>query len=472
LVPTGEHIQQEALQALLAARGGILQLACGKGKTVIFLELIARLQVPALIVVDNTQLLEQWRKAIEKFLVVPGGIGLIQANIFDWKKWVVLATYQTLAFRAAKLPEEVRRWFGVIGWDEAHHVNAPVFSRSADLFYGRRYGLTATPERDDGLHIIHQFHFGDILYRDLKQDLRPRICFVWTGFELDLKNPNVVAATHSIDKELHLSKLASYFGSWRPRLDYILNQVRTAFNQGRKILVLSTSVNELVNLFSLWNGNTELYTDLQVSLDEIGEEGTPLQPIFLEGDEANSLQQRIKALEAQLQQAVDNRSRTDIETLLLTYRTTWNQYLLGQKLQKALRKKQHDYIEKVLRADSNAGLMIYKVDANLRTKMLKEKRVIFSIMKYGKEGLDDPSLDTVLLCELIGSKGMLQQVMGRILRFKEQKKTPTMIALVDNIGPIIGMSKKMQRYLRQWPIEDGGPYSYELLNYPKKTTSS
>lgn len=466
LIPTGDHVQQEALNALLNARGGILQLACGKGKTVIFLEAIARLKVPALIVVDNTQLLEQWRRSIETFLEVPGGVGLIQAQTFDWKKWVVLATYQTLAARAAEMPEEVRRWFGVVGWDEAHHVNAPTFSRSADLFYGRRYGLTATPERDDGLHVIHQFHFGNTFYRDLKQELRPRIYFAWTGFELDLNDHKVIQATHSINGELHLSKLASYFGTWRARLDYIMNELRKALAEERKILVLSNSVDELVNLFSLWNGNTELYTDLNVSLEEIGEENAPFTPIYLEPDERRYVEQQVKTLEAQIPDATA-KQKTDIDTLLLTLRRTLNQHELGKKLQKVLRKKQREYITKILNPNSDAGLMIYKVDPARRMKMLAEKRVIFSIMKYGKEGLDDKALDTVLLCELMGSKGMLQQVMGRILRFKERKKTPVMIALVDNIRPILGMSKKMQRHLKRWPIEDGGPYEYELLNYPK-----
>lgn len=465
LVPTGSNVQQQALQAMMDARGGILQLACGKGKTVIFLELIARLGVPALIVVDNTQLLEQWSRAINDFLDVPGGVGLIQEQTFDWKKWVVLATYQTLARRAATMPEEVRRWFGVVGWDEAHHVNAPTFSRSADLFYGRRYGLTATPTRDDGLHVIHEFNFGGVLYRDLMQDLRPRIYFTYTGLELNMMDPDVVAATCTAMGELHLSKLAVYFGQWRPRLDFILKEIRTALAEDRKVLVLSNSVDELVNLLSLWNGNTRLYTDLTVDPSEIGETA---QPQELSDDAILEFQAAVDNLEEAMQQP--GLSKAEYEEMAKEqhiYRAALTSNRVYEELSALLRKKQREYITRVLRKDSDAGLMIHRVDPKQRMKMLEEKKVTFAIMKYGKEGLDNPALDTVIILEPMGSRNMLQQVMGRVLRHKEGKKAPVVVVLEDNIGPLLNMCQKMRKHLRSWPVEDGGPYAYEMLNHPK-----
>jgi len=195
LVPTGEDVQRKSLDALLGSRGGILQLACGKGKSVISLELIARRKVPALVVVDTTQLLRQWREEIELFLDVPEGVGQIGDGEFDWQKPIVLATYTTLANRAATLPEEVRRWFGLIIWDEAHHVAAPTFSRSADLFFGQRIGLTATPIRADGMHVVYNFHIGKVLYKDLRQELKPTFYFRWTGINIDAGSDLVRSAT-------------------------------------------------------------------------------------------------------------------------------------------------------------------------------------------------------------------------------------------------------------------------------------
>jgi len=465
LIPTGSDVQRKSVDALMSARGGILQLACGKGKTVVFLEVIARSGMPGLIVVDNTQLLEQWSEAISTFLDVPGGVGLIQEQTFDWKKWVVLSTYQTLARRAADMPEEVRRWFGIIGWDEAHHVNAPTFSRSADLFYGRRYGLTATPEREDGLHVIHEFHFGKVLYRDLVQEMRPRIYFTYTGLELNMQDPAVVDATCTDNGELHLSKLAVYFGQWRPRLDFIQNEIRNALAQDRKILVLSNSIDELVNLLALWNGNTELYTDISVDPSEVGE---TVQPQRLDDVALAKMLTAISNLETALQDAsLDKDVFEGLEKEIAIYKSTIKAHEVFEKVEALRRKKQREYIARTLRKDSDAGLMIHRVDPKHRMKMLKEKRVTFAIMKYGKEGLDNPALDTVIILEPMSSKNMLQQVMGRVLRHKEGKKAPVVVVLEDNIGPMIGMCQKMRKHLRQWPIDDGGPYEYELLNYPK-----
>ena len=150
LSPTGDNVQQLSVNAMVMSMGGVLQLACGKGKTVVALEKIALGRVPSLVVIDNTNLLEQWVDDVKDFIDVPGGVGIIGGGKFDWKKGLVLATYQTLAQRADDMPEEIRRWFGQVFWDEAHHINAPTFSKTAELFYGQRYALTATPRRDDG----------------------------------------------------------------------------------------------------------------------------------------------------------------------------------------------------------------------------------------------------------------------------------------------------------------------------------
>jgi len=461
VIPTGDTVQREALDALLAARGGILQLACGKGKTVIFLEAAARMQVPTLIVVDNTQLLSQWQKSISTFLKVPGGVGLIQGPSNDWKKWVVMATYQTLAARAmnGEITEEMRQWFGLIGWDEAHHVNAPTFSRSADMFYGKRIGLTATPERDDGLHIIHEFNFGRVFYRNLKQDLVPRISFVWTGLSLDENDHEVRDATRDTTDELHLSKLASFFGTWEQRLEHLSQIIEERAKQGRKVLVLSNSVAELVNLLARRINITEKITDISVRPQDVGE---TLEPIELGKNHAKTLEEAVRALEQLKQLSPAERQKLD------GFKQALKHHEIFLKMTKLLRQRQREFIDRIVDKiqKSDSGLMIYKVKAKERMRLLEEKQVVFAIMKYGKEGLDKPTLETVLCCEPVSSKNVLQQVMGRPLRYKEGKQEPEIIIVEDDIAPIRAICAKMRQHLRRWPIEDGGPFKYEQVGYP------
>lgn len=465
VVPTGRTTQRDALDAMLKARGGILQLGCGKGKTVIFLKLAATLRVPTLIVIDNVQLLTQWAESISRFLDVPGGVGLIQAEAFDWKRPIVLATYHTLANRAAVLPEEVRRWFGLIGWDEAHHVNAPTFSKSADLFYGRRYGLTATPQRDDGLHIVHEFHIGRTLYRDLSQDLKPRIYFMWTGLSPDTTKPEVAEAIYTRGGELSLGKLAVYYGQWLPRLDFILNEVRKMLDENRKVLVLSNSVDELVNLLARWNQASSLYTD--VAMPTPADVGETLDPEFLTTDEVETLKNNIKRWEEQKNKSNDLQKK-QLQELIDETSLCLERVRVAGKIEALLRKRQKEYRTSLLAMPSDAGLMIHKVPSKDRMRMLREKRVTFAIMKYGKEGLDEQSLDSVLMCEPVGSRNTLQQIIGRPTRKLEGKKTPIIVVLEDDVGPIIGMCQKMRKHLMHWPVSDGGPFTYEFVGYPAK----
>lgn len=464
LMPTGDNVQRASLAAMTAAMGGVLQLACGKGKTVVALEHIARAQAPALIVVDNTNLLHQWDREINTFLEVPGGVGYLMSGSNTWKHGVVLATYQTLASRAEEMPEEVRRWFGGVYFDEGHHVSAPVFSKCVDLLYGNRYALTATPKRDDGWHVICDFHVGTILHKDLRQSMKARIIFKWTGLQLDLTNPAVASAVLDVNGEVHTSKVTSYFGSWRERMWLLLQDCIDATEAGRKTLLLSNSVDEVVNLMAMWTRgpHTSLYTDIPVPTPH--DVGETMSPLALTEQEAKKLKGELRALwkAAGKKSAVDAATETVANRLMMQ----WQQYLVYKKILNELNKRKKRFLKELIAEPSSAGVMTYGVPPKLRQQFLDERPVVFAITKYGKEGLDCPDLDTVLVSSLFSGRNGLQQLMGRPTRPKAGKK-PLVGFYVDNIGHCHGMAQKLQKHLRDWPVEESGPFDYELLGYPK-----
>jgi len=460
--PTGTTVQQEAMTALLQSRGGVLQLACGLGKTVVALDYIARRGVPALIVLDTTQLMKQWREEIEQHLEVPDGVGLIQGETFDWKKPVVLATYHSLAARAGTMPEEVRRWFGTVVWDEAHHVGAPMFSRSADLFYGVRLGLTATPDRDDGLHVVYNFHLGPVIYKNLTQDLKPRIYFMWTGLSLDKTDPHVLAAVNDKNGELHINKVAGFLGGWKPRIDFVIDQIRQAVANGRKVIVLSKSVDSLINMLGAWNNATQLVSDIPFPTAQDVGETTP--PAELSEHDERRLTRKLHATIAAIQRKPANLqtelvAKANIEQALEAHR-------VYKKCLALWNKKRASHLKQLLAQPSSAGLMIYKVDPEERSRMLREKQVTFAIAKYGREGLNERSLDTIIVNEPLSSRNALQQLMGRVLRHKVGKKEPVVVFLEDDIGPFIGMCRKLRQHLREWPTDEGGPFEYDNVGHP------
>lgn len=459
VAPTGLDVQRKSIEALTGAMGGVLQLSCGSGKTLVALEKIARGKVPALIMLDNMNLLKQWAGDIEEFLEVPGGVGEMTAGKYDWKKGIVLATYQTIAARADEMSEETRRWFGQIFWDEGHHVSAPVFSKTTDLFYGSRYALTATPTRDDGLHIICEFHVGSVLHKDLRQAIKPRIIFKWTGLALDLTNQATAADVLDKNGEVHLSKVTSYFGRWRNRLWMTLQDTIDAAQTGRKVLVLSNSIDEVVNLLTLWvrGPNAVLYSDTPTPTQhDVGETLLPLDLTVVEAA-------RLEKIAAKLAKLAPQNGVADAR--LADANMKLRQYEVHQKIQRLYEKKQRDFLKKLLSESSTAGLMTYGVPADMRQDFVKNKQVIFAITKYGKEGLDCPDLDTVIVSTPFSSKNSMQQLMGRPTRPMPGKKSPLVVLYEDDIGQMIGMCQKLRKHLRSWPHEENGPFEFEMFGH-------
>jgi len=240
--------QEKAWRALQKSDGGILNLACGKGKTVLALKKIAEMQVPALIVVNDGVQFEHWKGEIEQHLILPPGesVGEFQGKTNDWKHPITIATIQTLATKVKKgsLPVGFSSWFGASWFDEVHHLAAPFFVLAAPLVQGNRFGLTATASRLDELQWIYNYHIGGVFYTDLRQDLIPSVYFQETDVVVDENTDDVR------DKrgELNISKLRSFLGRNERSLEVREYCIREALDTGRKILCISHSKDMLYEL--------------------------------------------------------------------------------------------------------------------------------------------------------------------------------------------------------------------------------
>lgn len=242
-----EHFQRESYRALLETYDGILTLRCGAGKTVVALHTAASLRTPILIVVSDKGLARQWSDEITKFLGIPKeDIGRIggEGAPFRWKGTkITIAIVNTLAKRAFEheLPSDLTRYFGVVIFDEAHLMGAPYFNMAAPPFHGRRWGLSATPTREDGFDSLLQYTFGNIVYTYLKPDLKPTVYFRRLPTVLNLVDKAVVDATHDTTGELHLGMLYGHLATVDARTNKIAADVRAAINGGRQALVLTHS---------------------------------------------------------------------------------------------------------------------------------------------------------------------------------------------------------------------------------------
>lgn len=242
----GKTYQRDGCAALLRCDDGILCLRCGAGKTVVALHAAAQVKQPVLVAVTDKGLARQWMEEITQFLGVPEDeIGRVggDGGSFDWEHPITVALVQTLASRVAErtLPPEMTRHFGVIIADEAHLMGAPYFNTAIPPFHGRRWGLSATPTREDGFDSLLKYTLGNVVYSYLTPDLKPMVYFKRLATKPNFAKRDVFEATHDIGKNLHFGKLFSYFSSVDSRTDAIAADIQTAMNEGRQILVLTHS---------------------------------------------------------------------------------------------------------------------------------------------------------------------------------------------------------------------------------------
>lgn len=223
--------QKEALESFKG--NGVLCLPCGQGKTATALAIASKYKRKTVIVVHKEFLANQWRERIAQFC--PGStVGLIQGDAWDVAGHdFVIAMIQTLCTR--EHAPNAFDMFGFVIVDEAHHVGAPAFSRT--MFKIRpefTLGLTATPERKDGLTCILYWFLGKIFYtmhQNTSELQIHRIDFDHPSYRNGpvLNKFGKVSMAHMIN---HIVEIPE-------RNELIVRHIRECIARGRRILVLS-----------------------------------------------------------------------------------------------------------------------------------------------------------------------------------------------------------------------------------------
>ncbi len=141
--------QAEWVDSFLDRRSGVFVGPPGSGKTVAAIAGAVAVGGETLVLVPSRELAAQWRgELLEHTTVDEADIGEYHGGEKN-RQPVTIATYQTAGMDRHRSLFESREW-GLIIYDEAHHIPSPVFSRSADLQAKHRLGLSATPVRETG----------------------------------------------------------------------------------------------------------------------------------------------------------------------------------------------------------------------------------------------------------------------------------------------------------------------------------
>ena len=159
--------QKEALEYWIKAKcRGVVVLPTGAGKTRVALAALSHLQKPTLIIVPTIELMEQWEMRLKKYFKVK--IGKFGGGD-KYLGFVTISTYDSAYINAEILGNR----FELLIFDEVHHLPSPGYRQIAELNAAPyRLGLTATPEREDNLHLDLDYLVGRIVYRRVVKEFK------------------------------------------------------------------------------------------------------------------------------------------------------------------------------------------------------------------------------------------------------------------------------------------------------------
>lgn len=96
-------------------------------------------------------------------------------------------------------------------------------------------------------------------------------------------------------------------------------------------------------------------------------------------------------------------------------------------------------------------------DRRERTRRVREMNPVIATASLGRQALNKPKLDTLLVLEPFSDAGVLQQLIGRIQRSYEGKQQPLAVFYDDvHLEPMHRITMKMRKLFSRWPENQGG----------------
>ncbi len=238
--------QENIINSFIAkGSNGLICVPCGWGKTFMALNIALRLRKRFLIVVDKEFLMNQWKGEMEEY-ILDAKVGILQANKveIDSEKYdITICMIQTICKR--EFPDGFFDQYGFTIFDECHHLGAAYFSKAL-LKIQTKYmlGLSATPDRDDGLTKVFEYYLGPAVFKETQRapDKEAVVKAIW--FNSD--DPAYKDAPVDWKGEIVTARLLNQIVDFKPRNEKILNVIEEyAQDINRFILILSDRISQL-----------------------------------------------------------------------------------------------------------------------------------------------------------------------------------------------------------------------------------
>jgi len=241
------HDFQADIIAQFQAKGsnGLICVPCGYGKTFMALRIAFELKVRFLIIVDKEFLMNQWKAEIARFLR-GARVGILQADKVQMDATaydITIVMIQTLCKR--EFPDAFFDQYGFTIFDECHHLGAAYFCRALQQIQTQwMLGLSATPDREDGLSCVFEAYLGEAVYKKTQRDpdREAVVKAVWYHSE----DPAYAEVPYNARGEPVTAKLLNQVADFEPRNQRILRLIEEYTKDPRRyLLLLSDRISQL-----------------------------------------------------------------------------------------------------------------------------------------------------------------------------------------------------------------------------------
>ena len=334
-------------------RCGTIVLPTGAGKTHVATMAIELCKRQTLIVVPTLDLMNQWYDLL--LSTFNAEIGLIGGGFYEIGA-ITVTTYAS-AFRHQ---ERIGNQFGLIVFDEAHHLPSEGYKYAAEFALAPfRLGLTATPERTDGGESELDQLIGKIVYR------------------------------------LEAQQIAGEFLA-----DYTIEKIEVDLSEEER---------------AEYQKERQIYTDFRRKMNlPYGQEGWRM--FLIQSARSETGRRAMKAYRAYKKIALGTESKLHVLQDLLT-RHKHDKVLIFTQENEMVYRISNDYLIPAITHETNVKERKFWLDAFNKGEVLA-----LATSKVLNEGVNIPDASVAIVLSGSGSSREHIQRLGRILRKKEDKQ--------------------------------------------------